>query len=362
MKRREFGKLIGMGALAMQAFPGVIMAGYKGGNPGALPRVPLGVCDHALRTLRPTADDLVDYAVRHRLDAVQLNTLRALVNRGDDNYLARLRSRAADEGIGWTVGVGSISERSTRFSTRYGDARETLLEGIRVSAALGSPIVVCRIGTIEDRYTDGGIEAHMEAVVAVMRSCGDQAQDAGVKFAFENHAGDLRTDELLTVIEETGTDVCGAMLDFGNAIWAMEDPKDTIESLGSHILCTSVRDVMLWPTGDGAIFQWTAIGQGLMDFPLYSEMMARLCPDAPMQVETISNSPRPISYLTDEFWKGFPDMPASELTGFLKLLKRGHPLELLEPPQGVDRKSFDIAYQKAELESSLRYLKEHCGV
>jgi hypothetical protein len=116
MKRREFGKLIGMGALAMQAFPGVIMAGYKGGNPGALPRVPL--------------------------------------------------------------------------------------------------------------------------------------------------------------------DVCGAMLDFGNAIWAMEDPKDTIEYLGSHILCASVRDVMLWPTEVGAIFQWTAIGQGLMDFPLYAEMMARLCPDA----------------------------------------------------------------------------------
>jgi sugar phosphate isomerase/epimerase len=360
MNRREFSKLIGMSALAMQAFPGVAMAGNKGGTSAELPGVPLGVCDHALRAMNPTADDLVDYAIEHRLDALQLNTLRALENRGDDKYLARLKSRAAEHEIAWTVGVGSISENSTRFSTRYGNARETLLEGIRVSAALGSPIVVCRIGTIEDRYTEGGIEAHMEAVIKVMKSCREQVQDTGLKIAFENHAGDMRTDELLTVIEETGADVCGAMLDFGNAIWAMEDPKDTIEFLGSHILCVSARDVMLWPTEDGAIFQWTAIGQGLMDFPLYADLMARLCPGVPMQVETISNSPRPLPYLTDEFWKGFPDLNAADIVPFLKMLRRGHELGFLEPPGGVDQKAFDIQHQQSELAASLDYLREYC--
>ncbi len=320
------------------------------------------MCDHALRTMKPTADQLIDYAVERRLDALQLNTLRALENRADDKYLARLKSRTADHGMTWTVGVGSISENSTRFSTRYGNARETLLEGIRVADALGSPIVVCRIGTIEDRYTEGGIEAHMEAVVEIMSSCRDQVRDAGVKIAFENHAGDLRTEELLTVIEETGTDICGAMLDFGNAIWAMEDPKDTIEFLGSHILCVSARDVMLWPTDEGAIFQWTAVGQGLMDFPLYAELMAKLCPGVPMQVETISNSPRPLPYLTDEFWTGFPELDAAGIVPFLKMLRRGHELEFLKPPEGMDQKTFDIQHQQSELAASLDYLREHCHV
>jgi len=360
MNRREFNRLVGMSALAMQAFPGVVMAGSKSASPGALPRVPLGVCDHALRTMKPTADDLVDYAIEDRLDALQLNTLRALEKRGDDNYLAGVKSRAEDHGMTWYVGVGSISENSTRFSTRYGNARETLLEGIRVAAALGSPIVVCRIGTIEDRYTEGGIAVHMEAVIKVMKSCREQLQDAGLKIAFENHAGDMRTDELMTVIEETGTDICGAMLDFGNAIWAMEDPKDTIEFLGSHILCVSARDVMLWPTEDGAIFQWTAVGQGLMDFPLYAEMMAKACPGVPMQVETISNSPRPLPYLTDEFWKGFPNLNAADIVPFLKMLRRGHELEFLEPPEGMDKKTFDIQHQQAELAASLDYLRKHC--
>ncbi len=46
------------------------------------------------------------------------------------------------------------------------------------------------------------------------------------RYGFENHAGDLRSEELLGLIEQVGTDVCGVMLDPGNALWAMEDPMD----------------------------------------------------------------------------------------------------------------------------------------
>ena len=111
-----------------------------------------------------------------------------------------------------------------------------------------------------------------------------------------------------------------------------------------------------------AMFQWTAAGQGLMDFPLYLETMAAVCLGVPLFVESISNSPRPIPYLTPEFWKGFPDLPASELVDFLKLVRRGHTLELLEPPEGMDRKTFDIRHQHAELAASLDYLRKHCHV
>ncbi|NIP18865.1 MAG: TIM barrel protein, partial [Xanthomonadales bacterium] len=304
MNRREFGKLA-IGALAFQSLAGIPVSGLAGGKPGGLPKVPLGMCDHAIRTMRPNADQLIDYAIEHRLDSIILNSFRPLESR-DDDYLARIRARAAAHDVGFHVGAGSVSEKSTRFSDRYGNARETLEEGIRVAAALGSPVVTCRIGTIEDRYTEGGIEAHVEAVIALMKSLRSRALDAGVKFAFENHAGDLRSKELLALIEETGPDVCGAILDFGNAIWAMEDPIDAIRTLGPHILTTSVRDVMLWETGDGAMFQWVAVGQGLMDFPLYVDTMAELCPGTPLHVESISNSPRPIPYLTPAFWKGFP--------------------------------------------------------
>ena len=361
MNRREFNKLVGMSSLALGAFPAFSVAGMQNGNCDTLPRVPLGFCDHSLRTMKPTVDQMIDYAIENRLDYLLLNSFRPLESR-EDQYLSRLKERADRHDIRIHVGAGSISENSTRFSDRYGTAKELLREGIRVAAQLGSPIVVCRIGTIEDRYTDGGITAHMEAVIAVMRSLRAEALNAGVKFAFENHAGDLRTKEQLVVIEETGTDICGALLDFGNAIWAMEDPLHGFEVLGSHIMCTSVRDVMLWPTDEGAIFQWTAVGQGQMDYPCLIEAMTTSCPGAPLHIESISNSPRPVPYLTDEFWTGFPDLDAAEIVEFLRLVRNGHPLELLEPKEGEDKKSFDIKLQKQELKSSLDYLKKNCHV
>ena len=361
MKRREFNKLAGTGALALHALPAISAASLFQSKSDELPRVPLGVCDHSLRAMQPTADQMIDYAIEHRLDAVQLNSFRPL-RRRDDTYLKRLREKASSNDIDIYLGAGSISDRSTRFRDMYGTGKELLREGIRVAVALGSPIVVCRIGTIEDRYTEGGIESHIEAVIKTMSSLRGEALDAGVKFAFENHAGDLRSEELLSLIGETGTDICGAMLDLGNAIWAMEDPINAIERLGPHILCTSARDVMLWEIDDGAIMQWTAAGQGLMDFPLYVQRMAALCPGVPLAVESISNSPRPIPFLTDEFWTGFPKLPASGIVDFLKLLRRGHPIDFLEPPEGVDQKTFDIEHQQSELKASLDYLRARCHV
>jgi len=110
------------------------------------------------------------------------------------------------------------------------------------------------------------------------------------------------------------------------------------------------------------VFQWTAIGQGLMDYPLYVQTMATLCPGVPLHVESISNSPRPLPFLTPEFWGGFPDLRASEIVDFLRLLRLGQPIEFLEPPEGVDQKTFDIEHQQAELESSLDYLRKNCHV
>jgi sugar phosphate isomerase/epimerase len=361
MKRREFGQLMGMSALALHSLPVISSTRLFRNECGEIPKVPLGFCDHSLRAMKPNADQLIDYAVEHKLDSILLNSFRPLESR-EDQYLDRIKKRAGDQDISLYVGAGSISERSTRFSNAYGSAKDLLREGIRVAAKLGSPVVVCRIGTIEDRYTEGGIGAHIEAVIKLMKSLRAEALDAGVRIAFENHAGDLRSDELLALIEETGTDICAALVDFGNAIWAMEDPMNAIETLAPHIVCTSVRDVMLWKTDDGAVFQWTAVGQGLMDFPRYVETMANVCPGVPLHVESISNSPRPVPYLTPEFWTGFPDLDASEIVGFLKLLRRGHPLALQEPPEGMDQKSFDIQYQHAELEASLAYLRNNCHV
>lgn len=359
MKRREFTKTIGLGALAMQSFSTLALADIHNKIGLQTAKIPLGLCNHSLRSMRLNALQLIEYAIKENLDSVLLNTFQPFESL-DAAHLSNLHDIAKRNDVSIYVGAGSISEKSTRFSDKYGNAEALLIEGIRVASALGSPVVGCRIGAIDDRYLDGGIEAHIEAVAKVMKSMRLRALDAGIKFAFENHMGDLRSEELLTLIGETGTDICGALYDPANALWALEDPMEALKNLGSTILCTSVRDIAVWETEDGAMFQGMAIGEGMLDYPLYAKTMAELCPGVPLHVETISNSARPIPYLSDDFLKGFPKLSAMEMIDFLKLVKKGKPQEIVVPPKQTNKRTFDMELQQSEFLSSIAYLRKNC--
>lgn len=356
MHRRNFTKRMGLGLLAAQSFPAFASTELLSGNA----KVPIGLCNHSLRSMRLNADQFIEYAIKHKLDSILLNTFQPFETL-EKSYLTKLKDKAQDAGVSIYTGAGSISEKSTKFSNKYGTPKELLIEGIRVATLVGSPIVGVRIGALDDRYLDGGIEAHMEAVIKVMKSVRSQALDANIKFAFENHAGDMRTDELLTIINESGTDICGALFDPANAVWAMEDPMIALKKLGETIVCTSVRDIQVWETNEGATFQGMAIGEGILDFTMYAKTMADLCPGVPLHIETISNSARPVPFLKPEFWEGFPELPASELVDFLKMIKKGTPQEIINAPSGISKKEFDIEHQQSELAKSVNYLREYCN-
>jgi len=361
MNRRAFTKMAGLGAMAMHSFPAVSSAMNSMHEQEKESRIPLGICNHTLRALRPTARELIEFAIEHSLDSVQFNTLKPFESL-EYEHLESLRELAMTNDISIYVGVGSISEQSVRFSDDFGDAATLLTEGFRVAKTLGSPVLGVRIGVLEDRYTNGGIEPNMEEVMRLMRSFEKDVMDSGIKFAFENHAGDMRSEELLELIERTGKEICGAFFDPGNAIYAMEDPLSALESVGPHILCCQARDVVIWPTETGATFQWTAVGEGMMDFGFYTRYLGEHCPGVPIHLETISNSPREIPYLTRGYWEGWPELEASGIIDFLKLVRKGHPIDVARAPEGTDRKVFDIENQTNEFLRSAACLRSEFGV
>jgi len=298
------------------------------------------------------ARQLIDYAAEQKLDAVLFNTLKPLESL-EPAHLRTLRETAAARGLRINIGVGSVAEGSTVFSKENGNAETLLALGVRVATDLGSPVVNCRIGAFPDRSTPGGIEARIAELLRVLKAVRTRALDAGVKFAVENHAGDLRSEELLQLVQAAGTDSTGVMLDPGNAVWAMEDPMKQLELLAPHVLCTSVRDWMVWESPEGATFQWTALGDGLMDVPAFVGLMQRHCPTAPLHLEIISNSPRPIPFLQRDHWKVYPNLRAAGIADFLALCRRGRPLEVVKPPAGTDAKAFEKQYQRDEFERSV---------
>jgi hypothetical protein len=182
-----------------------------------------------------------------------------------------------------------------------------------------------------------------------------------VKVAVENHAGDMHSWELRELIETAGRDFVGANIDSGNAAWTLEDPLDVLETLGPVTICSSLRDDMIWATPEGAVVQWTAVGEGLIDWKTYAARWAQLCPQVPIMIETISGSQRTFAYQQPDFWQYYDKRP-EKLAKFEALARRGHPLTAFKAPPGPEGKKISQDFQKAELEKSIAYLRKEIGL
>mgnify|MGYP001813396455 CR=1 FL=1 len=134
-----------------------------------------------------------------------------------------------------------------------------------------------------------------------------------------------------------------------------------LQALAPHVVCNSLRDYMIWQSEEGATFQWTAIGDGLMDVPAYVKQLAQSNPGMPMFVESISNSARPIPFLQRQHWQGYPDLRAAHIIDFLALCRRGHAIDIERPDDGDDIKEFDRQHQRTEFLKSIEYLRQNCG-
>ncbi|MFM9082048.1 MAG: sugar phosphate isomerase/epimerase family protein [Opitutaceae bacterium] len=324
------------------------------------PRIKLGIDNFAVRAMGWKAPELIAYAAQLKCDTLLISDLDALGSLDDANLRA-IRKQADEAGIGLYAGSWSICPTSKTFKKNWGTAEEHLRLGLRVSKTLGSPVFRVVLGSMDDRKTEGGIRARIADTVAVLKASRADALAAGVKVAIENHAGDMHSWELLDLINAAGRDFVGANIDSGNAIWTLEDPMDVLETLGPVTICSSLRDDMAWETPDGAAVQWTAAGDGLIDWKAYAARWAQLCPQVPIMIETISGGPRMFPYKQPEFWRHYDRRP-EKLAKFEALMRRGRQIPAFKAPQGPEGKKVTQDFQRAELEKSITYLRDKIGL
>lgn len=357
--RRDFLKtFLAGGAVAATSPLSVFAAHHKKAG------VKLGYDNFAVRAMNWMVEDHLKYAEKLGIDSLFMSDLDHFKSL-DMPYLRDVRKKADDKGIDIHVGTWSICPTSTTFKDKWGTAEEHLRTSIRVAEATGSPVIRVILGNRDDRGTEGGIMARIKDTAKVCRACRTQAMDAGVKIAVENHAGDMQAHEVVTLIEEAGgSSYMGANLDAGNASWTLEDPLENLEIMGPYAVTTSLRDSAIWTSENGTTVQWTAMGEGNVDWVTYFDRFRELCPNVPVHIETISGFNREIPFMTDDFMDLFPDMKASTLSRYLKWARQGTPREPWKAPVGpnADRADHnkDIAtqeYQKREIEESIRYCK-----
>ena len=354
-RRKFLGTTLATGTIAMNSSL-LASASAKKSN------IKLGFDNFSIRGFGWKAPQIIKYAASLKVDVVLFSDLDVYESL-EDKYLREVKKLTDDSGIELHAGTGGICPTSSRAITKYGTSEEHLALTIRVAKALGSPVARCYQGHSADRKGEGGIYRHIEATVKTCKAVRNQAIDAGVKIAIENHAGDMQAWELVMLIEAAGKDYVGATMDNGNAIWAIEDPMVNLEILGPYAVTTGIRDDAVWETENGAMTAWANIGDGHIDWDAYLKLYKKLCPEIPFILEIIFGLPREFKYLTPEFWDIFPKARANEFARFVAMAKRGnawdHPAER---PSGKGSKELSQRQQKFDLEQSLKYCKDKLGL
>ena len=336
------------------------LMGASTAAPVSATKIKLGMDNFAVRAMGWKAPELIEYAASLKLDTLLISDLDAFESL-EEEKLGELKRKADAAGLGLYVGSWSICPTSKSFRPNRGTAEQHLRLGIRVAKTLGSPVFRVVLGNMEDRKTEGGIKARIVDTVAVLKACRTDALKAGIKIAVENHAGDMHSWELRELIETAGRDFVGANIDSGNSAWTLEDPADALETLGPVTVSSSLRDQMIWETPEGAVVQWTAVGDGLIDWKTYARRWSQLCPNVPIMIETISGSQRQFPYKQADFWKYYDKRP-EKLAKFEALAKRGRALTPFKAPPGDEGRKITRDFQKAELEKSITYLRKEIGL
>jgi sugar phosphate isomerase/epimerase len=318
-------------------------------NQGAAP-MKLGIDLFSIRSSGWSPFEYLDYCAKWKARVVHFSEIRFLGSL-EEAHLKRVRAHAEKLGIELEIGMRSICPTSKSFDAAQGTAEEQIGRMCDAARVAGSRIVRAFLGTSEDRRAPGGIEAHIAAAARALKAARPRVQDAGVKLAIENHAGDMQARELKTLIEESGDHV-GACIDSGNPAWTLEDPHRTLEVLHPYVLTSHVRDSAVWRVPEGIAVRWVRMGEGNVGIDEWVRKYRELCPDKTVSLEVIvTPQPRLFRIFDPAFWDAYRNVPAWEFARFLAIAERGKPL----PGTPVPREQ-QAAREREDLEASLAYI------
>jgi sugar phosphate isomerase/epimerase len=327
---------MGAAAITMGSSSVVQAAGTAAQATATAARPRLGLDTFSIGAQNWTPMQILDFASRMKLDVVQFSEIRFLGSPDwqvalDAANLEAIRARADDFGIALEVGMRSICPTSGSFDKAAGTAEDQIVRMTEAAKILGSPLVRCFLGSQADRSSN--IDRHIDEVVKVLRNARSRITDTGVKVSVENHAGDMQARELERLIEESGKDFVGATIDSGNAMWTIEDPHLTLETLAPYVLTSHMRDSYVFNSERGTAVQWCRMGDGNIDMEGYLRTFVKQCPGKTINLEVIvQGNPRLFDYRDPQAWQIFQTTPAWEWARFLARVEKGEPRPLPPAP------------------------------
>ena len=151
-----------------------------------------------------------------------------------------------------------------------------------------------------------------------------------MKIAIENHKN-LRTPDLLGMMNRIQSEYVGITFDFGNNYVLMEDPVEMAQALGKYAYSSHIKDHVLQEYEDGLLLHDAVLGTGVIDLPKVIRLLRQGNPDIKFTLETMSRDALKVPYLTERYWATFArgELPGRDLAMTLRTVRDTQPKEPL---------------------------------
>lgn len=144
----------------------------------------------------------------------------------------------------------------------------------------------------------------------------------GVRLGVENHK-DLRSEELVGLLETVGSSHVGCCLDFGNNLALLERPEETVRALGPYLVTTHLKDIALRPARGGFEMAEVPFGKGDLDLPGLMKACLGANPDVTFNLEMITRDPLAIPCLDPAYWRVMEGVSGAALAEVLRFAGAG---------------------------------------
>jgi sugar phosphate isomerase/epimerase len=239
------------------------------------------------RERRMTAFDLLNVAKEVGADGAMLNP----------HFFPEPFERSLEEASGLARDLGLFIEIETG-----GTDPEHLRRMIDASKSLGASVLRTFIGGGLDRYRAGYEvwQQKLKGAEAQLRQVASYAKERGMRIALENH-GDVRTGELLRLIENVGSEWVGVCLDTGNQLFLLEDPMESAEKLAPYTFSTHIKAYRVAFCTEGMVVEGCALFDD--DIP-NREIVSVLIERSPLKEKLHLNLEVPFERIVVPFFDG----------------------------------------------------------
>lgn len=171
-----------------------------------------------------------------------------------------------------------LSRSDLQAVRREADARRLFVEcgamavsqaeikkGTRTCGILGARVLRTFLGF--NRFSAAtDIRSELERATGEIRAALPMIRQEGIKLAIENH-GDVRSRELVGLVEELDSPHVGICLDTGNSLCVLEDPLKAAEHMAAYAFTTHLKDCAIVGTASGCKIVGAALGKGMLPLP-----------------------------------------------------------------------------------------------